>query len=159
MSKVIASALLVIAGVIGAVALTSSFLPAVNRGASSILISSAALAERTKTGASIVFAVADNTNSDIVFWAKNVGAVEIKAIGRSDLFVTTPTGAKFVPFDADCVNQAPDCWSFALEGGATIWDRASSIKVTVSLAALPNGEYGIDLVLPNGVSAEATLSA
>lgn len=158
MDKVITTALLIISSVIGAVALTNAFLPAVNRGSGAILASSAAVAERVKTEVSIVFAAGVPTPNEARFWAKNVGTQEITAINQSDLFLTTPVEIKSIPFNASCATAAPECWSFTFEGGATAWSRTATIKVTVRLNTLPTGQYAIKFVVPNGVSAEKVFS-
>lgn len=158
MDKVITTALLIIASVIGAVALTNAFLPAVNRGSGAILVSSAGVAERVKTDVAIVFASGNAAAVEVRFWAKNVGAQEVKAIDKSDLFLTTPSEIKRITYNASCAIAAPECWSYAFEGGATAWVQATTIKVTVRLNTLPAGQYTIKFVVPNGASAEKVFS-
>lgn len=158
MDKVITTALLIIASVIGAVALTSAFLPAVNRGTGAILVSSAGVAERIKTDMTIVFATSNAAAVEVRLWAKNVGAQEVKAIDKSDLFLTTPAEIKRIAYNASCASAAPECWSYTFEGGATAWLQATTIKVTIRLNTLPAGQYTIKYVAPNGVSAEKVFS-
>jgi hypothetical protein len=158
LDKVITTALLIIAGVIGAGALTSAFLPAVNRSSGAILVASAGVAERVKTDVAIVFAAGNPAANDVRFWAKNVGAQEVKAIEKSDLFLTTPSEIKRITYNASCAVAAPECWSYTFEGGATAWTQATTIKVTIRLNTLPAGPYTIKFVVPNGVSVEKVFS-
>jgi hypothetical protein len=158
MEKVITTALLIIASVIGAIALTNAYLPAVSRSSGAILVSSAGVAERVKTDVAIVFATGVTSATEVRFWAKNVGVQEVKAIDKGDLFLTTPSEIKRIAYNASCASAAPECWSYTLEGGAASWVQATTIKVTVRLNTLPAGQYTIKFVVPNGVSAEKVFS-
>ena len=158
MEKAITTALLVIASVIAAIALTNSVLPAVHRSTGAVLTSSAEVAGRVKTDLSIVFASGNTSTTEITFWAKNVGLQEIKATDKSDLFLTTPSTIKRIDYVAACSGGSPDCWSYAFEGGATDWIQATTIKVTVRLNTLATGQHTVKLVVPNGVSVEKIFS-
>ena len=158
MEKAITTALLVIASVIAAVALTNSVLPAVSRGSGAVLSASAQVAARVKTDLTIVFASGNTSSTEIYFWVKNVGVQEIKALDKSDLFLTTPSTIQRVAYDSSCASASPDCWSFAFEGGATAWLQADTVKVTVRLSSLATGQHNLRFVVQNGVSTEKVFS-
>jgi flagellar protein FlaG len=156
--KAITTALLVIASVVAAIAVTNAILPAVNRGTGALLVSSAGVAERVRTDVAIVFSAGNTATNEIRFWAKNVGTQEVKAIDKSDLFLTTPTEIKRITYNASCAAAAPECWSYAFEDGATVWVQPTTIRVTVRLSTLPSGQYTLKFVSPNGVLVEKIFS-
>jgi flagellar protein FlaG len=158
MEKAITTALLVIASIIAAIALTNSVLPAVGRSTGAVLTSSAEVAGRVKTDLSIVFASGNTSSTEITYWTKNVGLQEILGADKSDLFLTTPTVIKRIDHLASCSSESPDCWSYSFEGGATNWIQATTIRVSVRLITLTTGQHTVRFVVPNGVSAEKVFS-
>lgn len=162
MDKTVTTALLLIASVVAALALTNAFLPAVSRGSGALLTASAAVAERTKTDIQIVLAT-DNASANQIFaWMKNVGTEEVKAIDKSDLFLTTPSVVKRFPYatgtDCQALIGEDECWTYSLEEGATNWTQTKTIKVTIQLTSVASGVYEIKFIVPNGASAEKEFS-
>ncbi len=158
MEKTITTALLVIAGIIAAVALINAVLPAANKGSGALLMANAASADRIKTDVEIVFASGNATGDEINFWVKNVGSNVIKPIDESDVFVTTPTIISRIPYNASCTAGSAPCWKHALEGGATAWTLSATVKVSVYLSSGTAGLHKIKIAVYNSVSAEKEFS-
>ena len=152
MDKTITTALLIIASVIAAVALTNAILPAVSRGSSAVLTSSQGVADRVRTDLSIVFAGGDTADTRIDVWIKNVGTERVDGIDSGDLFLTTPSEIKRIPYQTGVEN-----WTYTFETG-TEWVQAITIKVVVELSTLPIGQYIVKYVAPNGAVTEKTFS-
>ena len=100
MDKVITTALLTIAAVIASVIVVNTMVPALGRGSSSVVGSSAVSAEQIKTNVEIITVTAIST--EIYVWVKNVGAVEILSIDDSDVFLKDVGAASFdrMPYEA-----------------------------------------------------------
>ena len=142
----------IIASVIAAVAVMNAVIPAVGRGSSAILQSSAGASSRIKTDIRIVFATGDTGSDQITFWIKNVGLERIKAIDQSDLFLNTPTAVKRIPY-----NSAGENWTYTVENGVD-WVQGVTVKVTVQLTQVTTGLYTIKFIVPNGGSADKEFS-
>ncbi len=153
MEKAITTALLVIASIVAAVALMNAVYPAVTRGTGAILESSGAAAARVRTEVDIVFASGDTSNNKITFWAKNVGTQVVQAVEKSDLFVTTPTTVKRIPY-----NSGAEYWTYSLEDSATAWSQTKTVKIVVTMTSVTAGLYKVQLIVPNGVQAEKQFS-
>ena len=100
MDKVITTALLTIAAVIASVMVVNTMVPALGRGSSSVVGSSAVSAEQIKTNVELLTVTAIAT--EIYVWVKNVGAVEILSIDDSDVFLEDVGAASFdrMPYEA-----------------------------------------------------------
>ncbi|MBI4282196.1 MAG: hypothetical protein HY672_01745 [Chloroflexi bacterium] len=153
MEKAITTALLLIASVVAAVALINAVYPSVSRGSGALVESSGRAAERVRTDIDIVFATGDTSTNEVVFWVKNVGVESIFKIDESDLFLTTPSGVKRIPY-----SSGTEHWTFSFEGDAQKWTRAVTIKIVVTLTSLPEGLYDIQFTVPNGVMAKKEFS-
>lgn len=90
MEKSITTAILLIASIIAALALTNAVLPAMGKSAGALVTANKSAAERIKTDIAIVNATGDATNNKVTVWVKNIGTQSIKAINASDVFLTTP---------------------------------------------------------------------
>ena len=82
--------------------------------------------DRIKTDIEIVFAMGSTGDSEIIFWAKNVGSKAIKVIDDSDVFLTTPTTVTRVPYTGSA--SADPRWDYTIENG-TQWSKSVTIKV------------------------------
>ena len=137
MERAIAAALFLIATVIASVAVMNTVIPAVGRGSSAMIASSAGASSRIKTEVKIVFATGATSTDQVTFWVKNVGREKIKAIDKSDLFLTTPTEVKRIPYNSGAEN-----WTYTVENG-TDWVEGITIKATVTLTTVTEGLYSI----------------
>lgn len=153
MEKAITTALLVIASVAAAVALMNAVFPAVTRGSGALSEASGAAADRIRTDVDIVFAAGNTSNNTITFWMKNVGTETISGIDKSDLFLTTPTTVKRIPY-----NTGAEKWTYTLEDSATAWSQTKTVKVTINLTSVTTGVYEIKFFVPNGTETEKQFS-
>ncbi len=152
MEKPVSTALFLIATVIASVAVMNTVIPAVGRGSSAILVSSAAASSRIKTDIEIVFASGDTTTDQLFFWVKNVGTEKIMGIDLSDFFLESPTAIKRIPY-----NSGAEYWTYSIENG-TQWHQGNTIKVTVELTAVETGLNTLKFIVPNGGSASKEFS-
>ena len=152
MEKTVATALFLIATVIAAVAVMNAVMPAVGRGTSALVAASNAASSQLKTDVKIVFATGDTTSNQITFWMKNVGAEKVRAIDKSDLFLTTPTTVSRIPYD-----EGTEFWTYSMENG-TDWVQGVTVKVTIQLTSVAAGSYAINFIVPNGSSATREFS-
>lgn len=153
MEKAITTALLLIASVVAAVALINAVYPSVSRGSGALVESSGRAAERVRTDIDIIFATGDTSTNEVIFWVKNVGLETIFKVDESDIFLTTPSGVKRIPY-----NSGTEHWTFSIEGEAQQWTKAVTINVVVTLTSLPTGLYEIQFTVPNGVLAKKEFS-
>ena len=174
--KAITTMLLTIAGVIAAVAVMNAVYPAVTRSSSAVASASGTVDERIRTNITVVQSVGEldsssvwvDTNSNSLFdfyvWSKNVGNIRIPAIAEVDIFFGQPGGIERIPYEDDAGGGYPQ-WSYTLEGGATEWGIASTVKFDIkfdngcpSACTKPTGTYFIRVITPNGVAAESYFS-
>ena len=151
MDKVLVTTLLTIAAVVAAVMVINTMLPALGSGGSSVLSSSSVASSQIKTNVDII-AVSTNTTTPAVYvWVKNVGATDVLAIDKSDVFLQTPTDYIRMSY-----NETPG-WVYIIENG-TVWKPGNTVKVTITLTSLAEGEYVVKFTTNNGVSDEESFS-
>ena len=127
MEKAITTSLLVIAGIVGTLALINAVIPAVGKSSGALLTANSDAADRIKTDIDIVFVSGNSTGDVITFWAKNVGSTSIKPISKSDIFLNTPSTISRIDYTGD-VTSNPS-WTFDIEGGGERLDRVGDGKV------------------------------
>ena len=149
MDKAITTALFVIAGIIAAMALINTAVPAVGRSSSALLMANAKASDRIKTDLEIIFSTGDISTNEIVFWAKNVGTKPIKPINASDIFLTTPTTVVRIPYTGSA--GADPRWDYIIENG-TEWTQTVTIKVTLHMDTLSTGLHSVTMTSYNSVS-------
>ncbi len=158
--SVITVSIITIACVICATMLVSAIFPAVNRATSSVISANQIFAERVLTSIEII--ATSNSSSQCYIWVKNTGSRAIPQIDRSDLFFGELRNFRRIPFDPSCTPDAAPCWNYRIENDHNdndIWDVGETINITVNnVNELTPGEYYLNLVLYNGVSAEAEFS-
>jgi hypothetical protein len=101
---------------------------------------------------------------DFYVWSKNVGDIRIPAVDEVDIFFGQPGGVVRVPHEDDAGGTYPQ-WSYTLEGGATEWGIASTVKFDIKFddgcpgsCIQSTGTYFIRVITPNGVAAESYFS-
>ena len=174
--KAITTMLLTIAGIIAPVAVMNAVYPAVTRSSSAVASASGTVDERIRTNITVVQSVGEldsasswvDTNSNSLFdfyvWSKNVGNIRIPAIAEVDIFFGQPGGIERIPHEDDAGGGYPQ-WSYTLEGGATEWGIAKTVKFDIKFddgcpgaCTKPTGTYFIRVITPNGVAAESYFS-
>ena len=166
MDKVITTALLTIAAVVGVVMVINAVLPSLGRTTGSVLSSSSAAADIIKTDVESI-AVASDTSAappKVYVWIKNVGTSHILAIEKSDLFLEE-VNASFDRLTHDsaqtgsCTYSPPaGSWAYCIEDGETVWKSNVTVKVIIARATLPVGDYRVEFYTNNGVSDEEPFS-
>ena len=157
MEKTITTALLVIASIVATVALINAIIPAAGKGTGALITANSSAADRIKTDIDIVFASGNSTGDDITFWAKNVGSIPVKAIDTSDIFLTTPSEIKRIPYDGSGSPTKP-YWIYTIEGGGTDWTQAVTVKFNIYLTSGTTGLHKVDMGLYNAVRAAKEFS-
>ena len=157
MDKAITSALLIIASVVAAVALINAVLPAMGKSSSALLSANSTASDRVRTSIEVVHVATDTSpgsEDQVIIWVKNVGPNNIVAVNTSDVFLTTPTEVKRVPY-----GSGSEYWDYELESG-TDWTRTSTIKITLHLAngSVVTGVYNIIFTVYNAASSSRDFS-
>lgn len=164
MDKVITTAILSIAAVLAAVMVINAMLPALGESGSSVLSSSTAASEIIKTDTEIV--VVATLSTEIYVWVKNVGSLDITEIDSMDVFLEV-VGTGFTRMTYDTTSVTNNCtaspastnqWLYCYEDGETLWNPTYTIRVIIELGSTPSGDYKIQIVTGNGVSAEKSFS-
>lgn len=164
MDKVIVTALLTMAGVIGAILVINTVLPALGRSGSSVLSSSSAASDIIKTDIKII--AVEATGTSVYVWVKNVGSGNVLAISRGDAFLED-VGTSFTRFafeaqdvTSDCSGAAPATgnWNYCIEDGESIWKPNYTVKLTLTVSPAPTGDYKVKFTTNNGVDDEKSFS-
>ncbi|PKB79127.1 MAG: hypothetical protein BZY88_14965 [SAR202 cluster bacterium Io17-Chloro-G9] len=154
MEKSITTALLLIASVIAALALTNAVIPAMGKSASALATANSQTADRIKTDIEIIHATGDDPGDVITVWVKNVGSKVIKPVDSSHIILTTPTTVLSLPYVSGC---SSGCWDYSLEGGASEWTQSVTVKFTLK-TSVTTGLYTVILSSPNAASASKDFS-
>ena len=152
MDKVLVTALLTMAAVVSAVLVINALVPSVGKGSSALVSSGDAAAQRIKTDVYIIHVASDASTSQIYLWVKNVGASEILAIDRSDVFLKTAGSYDRLPYAS-----GSQYWDYQIED-ETIWRPSVTNKITIYLSSLAPGNYLVRFSTNNGVTAEKAFS-
>ncbi len=151
MDKVIVTVLLIIGGVIASIAIFNGVYPAIVQSGSSVRSATAKVSDRIETRIDII-QVSDNSTL-IDFWVKNTGTVRIISIDRSDIFYGPETNFTRITYGGG----TPPYWDYILEGSATEWTQAVTLKGTIYLPSpISAGTYLLKMVTPNGVNDQIT---
>lgn len=151
MDKTITTAFLVVAGVISAVTLINAVYPAIVQGGDAITNAERRIGERLKSQIEIIHATQSPTYTDVALvWVKNVGALSIKAVERSDVFFGPEGNFTRIPY-----GSGTSYWTYEVENDTT-WKPTATLKITIDLTYnLVSGQrYFVKIVLPNGISDE-----
>lgn len=152
MDKVFVTALLIVAGVISAIAVFNSMYPIINQSTDAMASMERRADDRMKTQIQMVHAAQSGGN--IVVWIKNVGAVRIIGVSSSDLFFGPQGNYLRLPFSSGTPH-----WGYEIENGGVDWNPTTTIKVTIYGYGVPvPGRYFAKFVLPNGISDESYFS-
>ena len=153
MEKVIATALLVIASIIAAIALINAVLPALGKTSSALVTANSEAAARIKTDVDIIHSTGD-TSGTVTVWVKNVGTQIIRSVADSDVILTKPSSVTRLPYVSGCSSE---CWDYTLEDNASGWTKAVTVKFTLT-TGVAAGSYNVSVAVPNGVSATKDFS-
>ena len=164
MDKVITTMLLIMAAVVATVVVINAVLPSIQRTSSDIVAAGDVVGTRLRSDVKIIEATGVAGQDTLNIWAKNVGAADIPALDKIDVFFGETGNFQRISYDEapTCPNPAPpprtvSCWQYTLEND-TEWAPFATLRITVYLTYdLQAGtEYVSTIVLPNGLSAGKT---
>ena len=155
-SSVTSEAIILIAVVVAAVALSQSFLTSMTMIQDKTTASSTAMGDKISTNVKIIYASGVNSTSARV-WVKNIGTSTIHepSITDSDLFFG-PQGA----FQWIGYNVSGTSWSYKLLGdGGEGWRPGETLEINIKSSTLiQSGEYYVRYVTYNGVKSDLYFS-
>jgi archaeal flagellar protein FlaG len=153
MDKAIVTVLLIISGVVAALAIFNGVMPAIDRSQSAIVDATNKATDRIGSRISIIEAGA--SGSQVKVWVKNVGTTVIDSISQSDVFLTSSTDVEIIPYGGASTPR----WEYTLVGEQTAWEQAGTVAIVIYLSDAPgSGTYLFRMVLPNGVCDETYFS-
>ena len=156
MDKVIVTALLVIGAVTAAVVSITTIAPAVSASSQATGTAAQEASSRILTSIEIIAVTSNSAGTTVDAWVKNVGAIPILALDRSDVFIITP-GSRF-----DAMTYAPSGDnSWTEQPSNSSWNRGDTLHLGITLAAgdpLATGDHTLRVSTPNGITAEKFFS-
>jgi archaeal flagellar protein FlaG len=153
MDKVIVTVLLIIGGVVAAFAIMNGVYPALQRSSSAINTATDQVDDQIKSQIEIIN-VSSNA-STVQVWVKNTGTSFIAHIENTDIFLAQQVNIDRLNYGDE--STLPPYWNYQLVGGGTVWGPTVTNEITLHLASpLTPGSYQIKVVIPNGISDEAT---
>ena len=151
MDKTIVTALLIIAGVISAIAVFNAILPAVTQSGDAMNNMERRIDDRMQSQIEIIHATRSGTN--VLIWVKNVGNRKIAPPGDCDLFFGPDGNFTRIPFSTGAIN-----WTYTIEND-TEWRQGATLKIVINnYPSSAVRTYFIKVVLPNGISTETFAS-
>lgn len=151
MDKAISTALLTVAGIIAMLAVFNAVLPAINRTSGAVITASGVVDERIQTDISIVHATGKSGAATAYVWVKNVGAANVEAIDKLDVFFGPQGDFQRIPQGS--VGCTAPCWEYTLENDTKFKPMATlrlTLKLETNLAG--NTTYYSKVVTANGVT-------
>jgi archaeal flagellar protein FlaG len=153
MDKAIITVLLIVCGVVATMTVFNEVLPAINQSQGAIASAANDASERMTTRIEIIQTGVNG--NQVSLWVKNVGSSTISDIAGSDIIFGLLDTAIPVNFGS----LAKPSWNFEITGNHDRWTPSVTICITINLATPPApGTYLVKVVIPNGVSDEASFS-
>lgn len=151
MDKVIVTSLLIVAGVISAIAVFNALYPIIGQSSDTMTSMQARMDERFKTQVQIIHA-AKTASNEVDAWVKNIGATRVIGIESADVFFGPQGNFARLPYNTG----SGVYWQYSIEGSRTEWNPSTTIKITIKgFTFLGSGtRYFVKVVLPNGVNSE-----
>jgi len=151
LDKTIVTALLIIAGVISAIAVFNAILPAVTQSGDAMNNMERRIDDRMQSQVEIIHATRSGTT--VLIWVKNVGNRRIAPPEACDLFFGPDGNYTRIAYSSGTPN-----WTYTIENDSE-WRQGATLKITVHYATPPAaGTYFVKIALPNGISAETFVS-
>ena len=153
MENSIATALMIIAAVVCAVAIFNAMYPAVISGSHAMVSMGDRANERLKSQVEIIHAAGEADSSPVLIWVKNIGSLRVDAINSCDVFFGLEGNFHRVPHDDYAGEGIYPYWAGEVENGST-WDPTTTLKISIYYDPLDlpsSGRYFIKIVLPTGV--------
>lgn len=146
MDKIVVTAFLIIAGVVSALGVFNAIYPMIGQTGDAFVSMQGRIDERMKSQVEIIYAA--KSGSDVLLWAKNVGALRVAAVDASDLFFGPEGNFSRIPYGSGTPH-----WEYVIEN-ASEWTPTATARITIiGYAPLTAGQrYFAKIVLPNGVA-------
>lgn len=159
MQSVISEAILTVAVVILAGFLVASFSTSIGDALHAFKLTYASTADKVTTDVKIVLAT-NTSNTELKLWVKNIGLQVFSEglIAKSDIFIGFPNGTVML---ARYGAQSYPNWNYSIVNDAdndSSWDPGETLEVEVRCGSLPTGDYWVQFVTHNGVSASTDFS-
>jgi archaellum component FlaG (FlaF/FlaG flagellin family) len=164
--KVITTMLLMIAGIVATAFVINAVLPAVQRASTDIVAASDTVGNRMRSDVRIIEISGTGGSDEVQVWAKNVGAADIPALEKIDVFFGETDNFGRIAYDAEPTCVAPlvpprtsSCWQYTLEND-TRWTPFATLRISIYLDAdlVAGQEYVATVVLPNGIRVSETFT-
>ena len=157
MDKTIITALLIMAGVISAVAVFNAIFPAITQSSDAMTSMERRIDQRMQSQIEVIHAARGPGNTALI-WVKNVGSLRITTPETCDLFFGPEGSFTRIPYGASA-GLFP-YWEAVVEGADPEWRQGATLRITVNYGVtVPGtGTYFIKIVLPNGISADSFAS-
>jgi hypothetical protein len=148
--KAITTIMITVASVVAMLVVVNAIFPAVSRASSSVIASGSALDDRIRTDIEIVHATGETDGVTAYIWVKNIGASNLGAIDRMDIFFGPEAGVQRVTYGGPACTVP--CWEATVENAAR-WEPTATLLITLHFdAPLPAATtYYLKVVLPNGI--------
>jgi hypothetical protein len=160
--KVITTALLIVIGMVMAVALFNAAYPAVVDSSQAISNMAGRTEDRLLSQIEIIHVTAERDSSgwwqdvngngyfDVFIWAKNVGSTRIFPVESADVFFGPEGNYARIPH-ASQAGEAYPRWTGQVENGSE-WTPAATLKITIAYELpLAADRYFVKVIAPNGV--------
>lgn len=147
MDKIIVTAFLIVAGVISAITVFNTMVPAIQQSSDAMTAMERRVDDRMKTQIEIIQAA--KSGSTVIIWVKNVGSARVLAPSSADLFFGPQGNFTRIPYGA-----GDPYWTMSIEND-TQWNPSATLKITITFSTPPSaGSYFVKMVLTNGISHE-----
>lgn len=154
MDKVMVTIILLLAGVVCAMAVFGAVYPAITSTGSSILSMASKVSDRVGSEVEII-AVAGQADNMTV-WVKNVGSTTLGGYESCDVFFGPEDNWTRISYE-EAGSPAP-CWTCAVEGD-TRWGPGATLKITICVPEpLESGRYMVKVVTPDAIYDKKTFS-
>lgn len=153
MDKTIITAMMIIAGVVSAVFLFNTVLPAITRSGDAMIAMQSRIDDRLRSQIEIIHATANGNHA--LMWVKNTGSESIGAIERCDVFFGPENNFSRIPH-VDSAAGTP-YWEWSVENDTT-WKPTATLLITVTNEAILSGRYFVKVATPNGLTDDTYFS-
>jgi archaellum component FlaF (FlaF/FlaG flagellin family) len=147
LDKIIVTGFLIVAGVISAITVFNTMVPAIQQSSDAMTAMERRVDDRMKTQIEIIQAA--KSGSTVIIWVKNVGSARVLAPSSADLFFGPQGNFARIPY-----GTGDPHWTMSIEND-TEWNPSATLKITITFSTPPSaGSYFVKMVLTNGISHE-----
>jgi len=150
LDKIIVTALLIVAGVVSAVAVFNSIFPAIAQSGDAMVSMQQRIDQRMKSQAEIIQAT-KAPGDTVEIWVKNVGDARIAPPESCDVFFGPQGNYSRIAYTA----STSYWWDYVIEND-TVWNPRATLRITIhGYPPLISGtQYFTKIILPTGISSD-----